>query len=34
MSLTKRSEFNSYNLNNGGAVELLVKELEVRVARQ
>ena len=34
MSLTKRSEFNSYILNNGGAVEPLVKELEVRVARQ
>jgi len=32
--LTKRSEFNSYILSNGGAVEPLVKELEVRVARQ
>ena len=34
MSLTKRSEFNSYILSNGGAVEPLVKELEVRGARQ
>jgi ABC-type transporter MlaC component len=34
LSATKRSEFNSYILNNGGAVEPLVKELEVRVARQ
>jgi len=34
MLLTKRSEFNSYILNNGGAVEPLVKELEVRVAGQ
>ena len=34
MSLTRRSAFNSYILNNGGAVEPLVKELEVRVARQ
>jgi ABC-type transporter MlaC component len=34
MSQTKRSEFNSYILSNGGAVEPLVKELEVRVARQ
>jgi phospholipid transport system substrate-binding protein len=34
MSLTRRSEFNSYILNNGGAVEPLVRELEVRVARQ
>jgi phospholipid transport system substrate-binding protein len=34
MLLTKRSEFNSYILNNGGAVEPLVKELEARVVRQ
>jgi phospholipid transport system substrate-binding protein len=34
MSQTKRSEFNSYILSNGGAVEPLIKELEVRVARQ
>ena len=34
MSLTKRSEFNSYILSRGGAVEPLVNELEVRVARQ
>jgi phospholipid transport system substrate-binding protein len=34
MLLTKRSEFNSYILHNGGAVEPLVEELEVRVARQ
>jgi phospholipid transport system substrate-binding protein len=34
MFLTKRSEFNSYILNNGGTVEPLVKELEVRAARQ
>jgi phospholipid transport system substrate-binding protein len=34
MLLTKRSAFNSYILNNGGAVEPLVEELEVRVARQ
>jgi phospholipid transport system substrate-binding protein len=34
MLLTKRSEFNSYILNNGRAVEPLVKELEVRVAHQ
>ena len=33
MFLTKRSEFNSYILNNGGTVEPLVKELEVRAAR-
>jgi phospholipid transport system substrate-binding protein len=33
-SLTKRSEFNSYILNNGGTVEPLVKELEARTARQ
>ena len=32
--LTRRSEFNSYILNNGGAVEPLVKELEVRAGRQ
>ena len=32
--LTKRSEFNSYIVSNGGAIEPLVKELEVRVARQ
>ena len=34
MLLTKRSEFNSYIMNNGGTVEPLVKELEVRAARQ
>jgi len=34
MLLTKRSAFNSYILNNGGAVEPLVDELEARVARQ
>jgi len=34
MSLTKRSEFNSYIMNNGGSVEPLVKELEARAARQ
>jgi phospholipid transport system substrate-binding protein len=34
MFLTKRSEFNSYILNTGGTVEPLVKELEVRAARQ
>ena len=34
MSLTKRSEFNSYIMNNGGTVEPLVKELEARAARQ
>jgi ABC-type transporter MlaC component len=34
MSLTKRSEFNSYIMNNGGSVEPLVKELEARTARQ
>ena len=28
-SLTKRSEFNSYIMNNGGTVEPLVEELEV-----
>lgn len=33
MFLTKRSEFNSFILNNGGTVEPLVKELEVRAAR-
>ena len=33
-SLTKRSEFNSYIMNNGGTVEPLVKELEARAARQ
>jgi phospholipid transport system substrate-binding protein len=33
MFLTKRSEFNSYIQNNGGTVEPLVKELEVRAAR-
>jgi phospholipid transport system substrate-binding protein len=32
--LTKRSEFNSYIMNNGGTVEPLVKELEARAARQ
>ena len=32
-SLTKRSEFNSYIMNNGGTVEPLVKELEARAAR-
>lgn len=34
MLLTKRSEFNSYILNHGGAVEPLVEELEGRVAHQ
>jgi len=34
MFLTKRSEFDSYILNTGGTVEPLVKELEVRAARQ
>ena len=34
MLRTKRSEFNSYIVNNGGAVEPLVNELEVRVTRQ
>ena len=34
MLLTKRSAFNSYIVNNGGAVEPLVEELEVRVGRQ
>jgi ABC-type transporter MlaC component len=34
MFLTKRSEFNSYIMNNGGMVEPLVKELEARAARQ
>jgi phospholipid transport system substrate-binding protein len=34
MFLTKRSEFNSYILSTGGTVEPLVKELEVRAARQ
>jgi phospholipid transport system substrate-binding protein len=34
MFLTKRAEFNSYIQNNGGTVEPLVKELEVRAARQ
>jgi len=34
MSLIKRSEFNSYIMNNGGSVEPLVKELEARTARQ
>jgi phospholipid transport system substrate-binding protein len=34
MFLTKRSEFNSYILNTGGTVEPLVRELEVRAARQ
>ena len=33
-SLTKRSEFNSYILKNGGTVEPLVEELEARAARQ
>ena len=32
--LTRRSEFNSYILNNGGKLESLVQELEVRVGRQ
>jgi phospholipid transport system substrate-binding protein len=32
--LTKRSEFNSYIVNNGGTVEPLVKELETRAAHQ
>jgi phospholipid transport system substrate-binding protein len=30
--LTKRSEFNSYIMNNGGTVEPLIKELETRAA--
>jgi phospholipid transport system substrate-binding protein len=34
MLVTKRSEFNSYIVKTGGAVEPLVEELEVRVARQ
>ena len=34
MFLTKRAEFNSYIQNNGGTVEPLVRELEVRAARQ
>jgi phospholipid transport system substrate-binding protein len=34
MFLTKRSEFNSYIQNNGGTVEPLVEELEVRAARR
>lgn len=33
MSLIKRSEFNFYLQNNGGTVEPLVKEPEVRAAR-
>ena len=33
MFLTKRAEFNSYIQNNGGTVEPLVRELEVRAAR-
>ena len=33
-ALTKRSEFNSYIINNGGTVEPLVKELEARATRQ
>jgi phospholipid transport system substrate-binding protein len=31
--LTRRSEFNSYIQQNGGTVEPLIKELEVRAAR-
>jgi ABC-type transporter MlaC component len=31
---TKRSEFNSFIMNNGGTVEPLVKELETRAAHQ
>lgn len=34
MAMTRRSEFNSYILKHGSTVEPLVKELEVRVARQ
>jgi phospholipid transport system substrate-binding protein len=34
MFLTKRAEFNSYIQNNGGTVEPLIRELEVRAARQ
>lgn len=34
MLMTKRSEFNSYIVNSGGAVESLVEELEARAARQ
>jgi hypothetical protein len=33
MLQTKRSAFNSYIANNGGAVEPLVEELEARVTR-
>ena len=33
-SLSKRSEFNSCIMNNGGTVEPLVEELEARAARQ
>lgn len=33
MSMLKRSEFNSYIEHNGGTVEPLVRELEVRAAR-
>ena len=33
MVMTRRSDFNSYILNNGGKVEPLVKELEARAAR-
>ena len=32
-ALTKRSEFNSYIMKNGGTVEPLVEELEARAAR-
>ena len=31
--LTRRSEYNSYIQNNGGTVEPLIKELELRAAR-
>ena len=33
MTMLKRSEFNSYIEHNGGAVESLVRELEVRASR-
>ena len=33
-SRTRRAEFNSYIMNNGGTVEPLVQELEARAARQ
>lgn len=33
MVMTRRSDFNSYIQNNGGSVEPLIKELEVRAGR-